>query len=423
VQKVTTQNAPEPVIHAHPGINPDDIDHDAFKVIRRLREKGVEAHVVGGCVRDLMCGKTPKDFDVITTATPKQIRRWFRNSRIIGRRFRLVHVFWGQKVIEVGTYRAPSQDETAQDPRTGDGDDGNFGDAASDAVLRDFTINALLYDPVEDQIIDYVGGFADLKAGVVRTINDPMVSFQEDPVRILRGIRYASSLQLEIEAETLRAMEANIELVAAGNSSRLREEIWKFLLTAGTADAFELMLDIGLFQLLFPGLEAWVEPAGNMLADLEEKDQLPRGRLDHGLLWAILFLGVLDELEDPADGDINQQFREIGNRFRDVQDPLAIRYDIPRRHRHDARYMIEQIPRLLRGPNGRHRRMAQQEDFLRSLDLYELYLRVRGLPTDSVREWQQARLELGPLPPGSKDRRRREGGRRRRRRRPRNHSQ
>ncbi len=401
------RGAPEPVVHPNPGIDRDAIDPDAFKVIRRLREKGVEARVVGGCIRDLMCGKTPKDFDVITTATPKQIRRWFRNSRIIGRRFRLVHVFWGQKIIEVSTYRAPSQNSL--DPRTGDGNELVFGDAATDALLRDFTINALFYDPIEDLIIDYVGGYRDLREGLVRTITDPMTSFEEDPVRILRGIRYASSLSLEIAPDTFSAMEANVDRVAAGNSSRLREEIWKFLLTRGTADAFELMLD--------PGLSGWVEPNGNLLAYLEEKDRLPPGRLDHGLLWALLFLGVLDEQSELGHGDPNQELRRIGSRFREIQDPLAIRYDIPRRHRHDARYMLEAFPRLMRGPDGRNGRLAQQPDFMRILDLYELFLRVRQHPLDNVHAWQEARLKLGSLPPEDAGKRWRGGSRRRRRKR------
>src|SRR6478736_2532735 len=178
-------------------IDPAGIDPDAAKVVQRLRRYDHAAYLVGGCVRDLMLGRKPKDFDVVTSATPNDIRRLFKNCRIIGRRFRLAHIFFGPKIIETSTFRAnPRETET--------GDllirrDNVFGTPEQDARRRDFTINGLFYDIETKQVIDHVNGTADLEARVVRTIGDPDIRFREDPVRILRAVKFAARCDLTIE--------------------------------------------------------------------------------------------------------------------------------------------------------------------------------------------------------------------------------
>src|SRR3954449_12599000 len=181
-------------------IDPTLIDPDAAKVIQRLRRYDHAAYLVGGCVRDLMLGRKPKDFDVVTSATPNDIRRLFKNCRIIGRRFRLAHIFFGPKIIETSTFRAnPREIEEEPSESGGDGEGGDllirrdnvFGSAEEDARRRDFTINGLFYDLEKEEVIDYVNGLADLEARLVRTIGDPETRFPEDPVRILRAIKFA----------------------------------------------------------------------------------------------------------------------------------------------------------------------------------------------------------------------------------------
>src|SRR5947199_1402732 len=199
-------------------IDPIAIDPDAAKVIQRLRRYDHAAYLVGGCVRDLMLGRKPKDFDVVTSATPNDIRRLFKNCRIIGRRFRLAHIFFGPKIIETSTFRAnpreiepdPTADPLAE-PILNDAEllirrDNVFGSAEEDARRRDFTINGLFYDLDADKVIDYVEGLPDLERRMVRTIGDPDIRFREDPIRILRALKFAARLDFDIEASAYQAI-------------------------------------------------------------------------------------------------------------------------------------------------------------------------------------------------------------------------
>src|SRR6184192_1197996 len=195
-----------------PEIPDDRLDPDAVKVVRRLRRAGFLAYLVGGCVRDLLLGMRPKDFDVATSAHPNQVKETFRNSRLIGRRFRLAHVFFrGGKIIEVSTFRKSPLDELTDLPQ----DllirhDNVFGTEEEDARRRDFTINALFYEVDGGRVVDHVGGKADLAQRLVHTIGNPDVRMREDPVRILRAIRFAAKCGLRIEPETLVAMKKHV---------------------------------------------------------------------------------------------------------------------------------------------------------------------------------------------------------------------
>src|SRR5437773_5230064 len=222
-----------------------DIDPDALKVLYRLRQGNHIAYLVGGSVRDLLLGRRPKDFDIGTSAHPYQVKKLFRNCWIIGRRFRLAHVKFGQKVIEVATFRrqvqpgeeviqdgVPSPEHQAAAP---DADahllhrDNTFGTPEEDAFRRDFTINALFYDIATFSIIDYVGGLDDLRAGVVRSIGDPHVRLREDPVRMIRAIALASRLDFTIEPGLLEAIRANRHEITKSSPPRLLEEYNKIL--------------------------------------------------------------------------------------------------------------------------------------------------------------------------------------------------
>src|SRR5262245_37099880 len=219
----------------------EKIDPDAQKVVRRLTRNGFTAYFVGGCVRDLLVGRTPKDFDVATNATPQEIKALFRNCRIIGRRFRLAHIFFGPKIIETATFRSnPREAEPGtaglldsgepmmlDEPDAGDlliRRDNVFGTAEEDARRRDFTINGLFYDIEADQVIDYVGGLHDLAGRTVRTIGDPEIRFREDPVRILRAIKFAARLDFEVDPATYRAILAHQDEIPKCAPPRVLEE-------------------------------------------------------------------------------------------------------------------------------------------------------------------------------------------------------
>ncbi len=246
------------------------IDADAERVVRRLAKAGFAAYLVGGCVRDLLLGLTPKDFDVATSATPNEVRALFRNCRIIGRRFRLAHVFFGPKIIETSTFRAnPREDD--------DGDDGDllirrdnvFGTETEDARRRDFTINGLFYDVEKDDVIDHVDGLADLEARMVRTIGDPDVRFREDPIRILRAIKFAARCDLTIEPATYAALLRQRGEIRKSAPPRVVEEVYRLLRGAAARRSIELTIETGTLDVLSPFLASLYDAPG---ADAEPAD-------------------------------------------------------------------------------------------------------------------------------------------------------
>jgi hypothetical protein len=232
----------------------DLIDPDADKVVRRLARHGFQAYLVGGCVRDLLLSRTPKDFDVATSATPKEIRQLFRNCRIIGRRFRLAHIFFGSKIIETSTFRANPRDgeDASETDELLIRRDNVFGTDTEDARRRDFTINGLFYDVEAEQVIDHVGGLADLERRVVRTIGDPAIRFREDPVRMLRAVKFAARLELEIEPVTLAALVEHRSEIAKCAQPRVLEEIYRLLRGGAAKRSMELLIETGIATVLAP---------------------------------------------------------------------------------------------------------------------------------------------------------------------------
>lgn len=239
---------------SEPEIPISKIDINAIWVVRRLRAKGHEAYLTGGCVRDLLLDKQPKDFDVATNAKPDEIKRIFRNCRLIGRRFLLAHVFFpGGKIIEVATFRANPTD--VQEDMSEDllvTHDNVYGNIEEDAKRRDLTVNGLFYDPVEGKVIDYVGGREDLAAKMIRTIGDPEIRFREDPVRILRAIKFASRLDFEIETETKKAMHRHASEIIRCAPARVQEEMTRLLTSSRARQALALCHEIGILDVLMP---------------------------------------------------------------------------------------------------------------------------------------------------------------------------
>lgn len=253
------RTTPEVINKSQHSLQRHQFSRHAVNIVERLQSAGYQAYLVGGCVRDLMLGITPKDFDVATSATPEQVRAEFRNARIIGRRFKLVHVHFGREIIEVATFRAPhSEDDQGDSHRSSHNASGRilrdnvYGTLEEDAQRRDFTINALYYDPVSERILDYANGVHDIRNRLLRLIGDPTHRYQEDPVRMLRAVRFAAKLDFGIEKHTFQPIRKLAPLLSEIPPARLFEECLKLFLSGQGAIAFEMLVDLELFEPLFP---------------------------------------------------------------------------------------------------------------------------------------------------------------------------
>jgi len=228
---------------------------NALKVVKRLTTAGYRAFLVGGSVRDLLLGNRPKDFDIATDALPEEVRQLFRNSRLIGRRFRIVHVKFGREIIEVATFRAHHDRDSHQTNHSKTGlilDDNVYGSLDEDVQRRDFTINALYYQVDEGAVYDDVGGMADLKAKSIRLIGDPETRYREDPVRMLRAIRFAAKLNFNIDPETTKPIKRMSFLLQDVPAARLFDEVLKLLMMGKAGKTFSLLKEYGLIDWLFP---------------------------------------------------------------------------------------------------------------------------------------------------------------------------
>ncbi len=232
------------------GIDREQFDRDALAVVGRLQRAGHEAYVVGGAIRDLLAGRSPKDFDIATSARPRMVTRLFSRARIIGRRFKLVHVPAGREgILEVSTFRGPGED-----------DNNHYGTMAEDALRRDFTVNGLYYCPRRQQIVDYVGGFRDLTAGRLRTIGNPEQAFVDDPVRMLRAIKYASFLGVRLPEQYRRLIRRHAGLIGECPTGRLSEELRKLLASGNGSDILLDCARLGLLAVLLPAVAGRVRP-------------------------------------------------------------------------------------------------------------------------------------------------------------------
>ncbi len=247
------------------------VDDAALSVVRGLRDEGYDAYLVGGCVRDMLLGIKPKDFDVATNATPEDVQRVFRRSRLVGRRFRIAHVRFGREVIEVSTFRRQIDEDDVVEShsrrdlrdkdsaRNADGlilRDNVWGTIEEDAFRRDFTINALYYDPIDDELLDFVGGLDDLRNRQLRLIGEANIRLREDPVRILRAVRFAAKLGFALDEDTDATIPGAAYLISAVAPARLFDEICKLFLLGHAAESWELMREYGIADILFPDHDA-----------------------------------------------------------------------------------------------------------------------------------------------------------------------
>jgi poly(A) polymerase len=396
-------------------IPPALLDQDALRVVSRLQRHGYQAYLVGGCVRDLLLGRRPKDFDVATAAHPRQAKRLFANGRIIGRRFRLVHVSYGPHIIETATFRrAPEEDKSGNEDLLIT-EDNEFGTAAEDAVRRDFTINALFLDPARHEILDYVGGLADLERGCLCTIGDPFVRLAEDPVRILRAVKFATRLGFRIDEATWEAMcELSPELSRSAKP-RVLEEILRLMRSGTALGAFRMLRACGALSVILPEVDQYLgrrndpDPAAHDRADqfwrlLEALDAFVHSgkQPTTPVCIAVLFLRVIEQeaaastrtLRGPAPEDL---FEVTG----EVLEPFALSARLPRKDCAGARRLIALQKRFTQPASKRFRPayFLRSEDFLEALDLFRLRSMAWGQGWDVYEAWvQRHRLALDTPP-------------------------
>jgi poly(A) polymerase len=403
------QESPSPARAPAPVIAAESIRPEAASIVRQLQRGGHRAYLVGGCVRDLLLGFKPKDFDLATSARPRQVKRLFRYSRIIGRRFKLVHVSRGSFIFEVATFRAPPE-------RDGEDfyirRDNVFGTEEQDAHRRDFTINGLFYDPMRKRLVDHVGGVEDLRARKIRTIGDPDVRLREDPVRILRAARFAGRLDFGIDADLREAIGRHREDLRRSAPPRVLEEFYRLLSGHGAAEAFRLLADFGALDVLLPELG----PVGDRFFDsVERLSTETTGQRDHlrqSTLIAVLFSPpVLAMFDAELRGD-----QGVESEVYELLRSLALRFTVARRDFNGACECLAAQSRLARPPHGRSAgRFTRRECFSEALLLREILGPVHAEGNDPLPLWKElARAEQGQGPK-KKKRRRRRGGRRRRR--------
>ncbi len=404
-------------------ISRDNISKEALKVLYRLKQAGYKALLVGGGVRDLLLDVEPKDFDIATDARPEQVRELFRNCRLIGRRFRLAHVHFGREIIEVATFRA--NHETDGDRLIEDGmilRDNVYGDIDDDVWRRDFTVNALYYNIADFSIIDYVGGVADVKAGRIRFIGDPEERFREDPVRMLRAIRFAAKLGFTIEPATEAPIPQLAHLLEDIPPARLFEEVNKLFLGGSALQTFEKLRYYGLFKQLFPEVELSLaqEEAGFPHMFLIKALQNTDARISEGKPINPAFLYSV-MLWDPMQ-EQTQQFQKNGAPLFEAQRLAAdnviskqiAKVAIPRRFTHVIREIWELQNRLENRQGKRPYALLQNKRFRAAYDFLLLRADVCMAPKELADWWtefqtadKQRQQEMQVALPADKSKRRR----------------
>jgi poly(A) polymerase len=373
----------------HP-ISRQDISTEALKVLYRLHRSGYLAYLVGGSVRDLMLGRTPKDFDVATNARPNEVRRLFRNSRIIGRRFRLAHVFFRDEVIEVATFRASPEppegpddweeaeqeamEEASEDAARGSPprDPGLYGTPDEDARRRDFTVNALFYNIADFSVVDYVHGLEDLQAGVVRTIGDPDVRFEEDPVRMMRALEYRVRLGFELEEETRSAIERCRSSIENASPARLSYELYESLRSGSAAGIYDAWRGAGIFELAFPGLACGRAETRTVLERIDRATADGARIADASLIGAFFLARYYDILRPMTSDDRRIDNVELLRRLKGLLEPTAAEMHLTNQTVHLLHQGLFTLTKLGRAPErGRQvLKLARQSYFPVAWELF-----------------------------------------------------
>ncbi len=386
------------------------IDPDALKVLYRLASLNHEGYLVGGSVRDLLLGRTPKDFDVGTDMRPNEIRRHFRNCFLVGKRFRLAHIVYGKKVIETATFRkAPDPNAVADEHGLYQSEDNNYGTPEEDARRRDFTVNGLFYDIRTFSIIDYVGGLKDLEAKLIRSIGDPAIRFQEDPVRMMRAVRFAAKLDFQIHPNDIKAIRQYAHELNNASISRLGEEVQRLCVRGATERSIRLAYEYGLLKELIPSLHQWLaqndEHPAALWATLNALDAVSRSRetttaVAVAALYAPLLAEAMARHTPPTKGRQKNERYLRRSTAETLLNPFVKKYRLPRAVWMTAVDILELSTRFLNPPNpasARDVRFANHAIFDEVLMGAEVFARLPGKGRWHLQAWRDFYKQFGPV--------------------------
>ncbi len=374
-------------------------------------------------MRDLLLGIQPKDFDVATDATPEEVRALFKNSRIIGRRFRLVHIRFGRDIVEVATFRGHAEDS----PRTETDDQGRilrdntFGDIEDDAIRRDFTANALYYDIRDYSVLDYVGGLEDVEARRLRLIGDPATSYQEDPVRMLRAVRFAAKLDFEIETSAAAAIHEYGHLLAVIPPARMFDEFIKLFHSGAAVRVFELLRKYGLLRYLVPALDEWLrdDPNESMLDFIDQALVNTDNRVNTeqpvspGFIFAVLLWPVVHGEASRQQSDRQKMIPALAQVGENVMKRQVRHISIPRRFSQMARDIWTSQPRFHRTQGKQPQRLLAHPVFRAAYDFMCIQSMVGLMPHKLCHFWTDYQQQHEP-PENSRQERKPRPRRRRR---------
>ncbi|MGB7478784.1 MAG: polynucleotide adenylyltransferase PcnB, partial [Burkholderiaceae bacterium] len=400
------------------GIDPALVSANAVRVTRTLQEAGFAAFIVGGAVRDLLLHVKPKDFDVATNATPEQVKKLFRRAFIIGRRFQIVHVMFGQELIEVTTFRGASAEEAPKDEHGRVLRDNTFGPQHEDALRRDFTINAMYYDPATQSVLDYHGGMADIQAGRLRIIGAPEARYREDPVRMLRVVRFAAKLDFAIDADTAAPIAVMAPLINNVPAARVFDEMLKLLMSGHALACLRQLREQGLHHGLLPLLDVVLEqPMGKKFVTLALENTDARIRAGKPVSPSFLFASLLWQqvlekwkayqaageypipaLHLAADDVVHAQADKLALQRRIVSDMRDIWAMQPRFERRSGKspYRLLENPRMRAGYDFLLLRCAAGEAEAELGEWWTAFIAADGAGRDALLTQKKAGGEAGP---------------------------
>lgn len=385
------------------GIRASAIDESAARVLRRLQEGGYVAYVAGGAVRDLLVGRRPKDFDVVTSARPEEVRRLFRNSRMIGRRFRIVHVLYGRDFVEVSTFRSRVEADEAETRDEGHAfrvrngvvlRDNVYGTPIEDAWRRDFSANALFYDLKEETILDYVGGLEDVRAGVLRMLGEPERRIAEDPVRMIRAVRFSAALGFSIEPVARAALSSCAERLALASPARLYDEMQKLFFCGHAGRVLDLLLESRMLDVLFEDLTAWSREQPERLQWLHrvvrQVDIWRQAGHDvaPGLFLALLCGPYHEAIAVGPEGAVPGP-EAIEDAALTHLRRLCRRITIPRFIAYHVAKIVAVQPRFQAVPVRRLNRLLESAVFRDAYIYFKMSVRFSGRHTDALAWWEQ----------------------------------
>ena len=376
----------------------DRLDRDAVAIVSRLQREGYTAYLVGGCVRDLLLGGEPKDFDIGTSASPEECKEVFgRRCRLIGRRFKLAHIRAGAQIFEVATFRGPPEDQEVVNDSGFVVRANSYGTPEQDAISRDFTMNGLFYDPISGEILDHVGGQDDINAGTIRTIGAAQQRFREDPVRLLRAIKFSARLNLTLHEDIMAAAQETAPLVHDCPVARVTEEVFRIFETGHAAKALELMKELKVLDILLPEVASILLSAEERWIDAQQwLEQVDRMVKAHGVLPRESTFGLLVwPLVQPllADCDPADQI-DWGAAVSDWTQDAVIRMGIPLRHRHLLRAVANLMRRLTRSKKRpRKHSLVRTPALPVALSLMRIEFLLRGQHQGVYEEWARTLAE------------------------------